>query len=222
MRVLELGSYLAPAYAGMLLAEQGHAVDKWTIVDPIHDLIDGAAMWEWVNTGKTLHERHARHVADVPAGTVDVVIDNVRAVTWSRWGVDPAAEAARLGVTWVSLRADDDERSFDAVAQARAWGDKGSLPFYIGDTAAGLWLAFKALAAPPGHHVIRQAAVLAKLVEGELQAPTRVWDEPGTWSWSTPRQPALVRFRGDTITEPPRDDQWRREHLAHVDGRYQV
>ena len=222
--VLELGSYLAPAYAGMVLAEQGHRVEKWTTSDPIHDLVDGEQMWAWVNHGKTVRAGvHASAVADVEVGTFDVVLDNYRAATWARWGVDPAELAERLGVVWVSLRADDDGRSFDAIAQARAWGDKAAVPFYLGDTAAGLWVAFKALAAPPGHHVVRQASALAKLVEGELVAPYRAWDRPGEYVWSSPDgRPAAVDFRGEVVVEPPRDDEWRRGHLRHVDGRYLI
>jgi hypothetical protein len=39
MRVLELGTGVLPAYAGMILAEQGHHVVKWTHgKDPVLDL----------------------------------------------------------------------------------------------------------------------------------------------------------------------------------------
>src|SRR5690606_9893180 len=145
--------------------------------------------------GKTIAARHASSVVHLARGDVDIVLDNYRAAAWARWGIDPAVLAVELGVVWVSLRADDDGRSFDAVAQARAWGDKATVPFYIGDTAAGLWVAFKALAAPVGHHVVRQATCLAKLVEGELVAPHRPWDGPGEYVWSTPAgHPAVVDF----------------------------
>jgi hypothetical protein len=30
MKTLELGNYVVPSYAGMIHAEQGHAVEKWT------------------------------------------------------------------------------------------------------------------------------------------------------------------------------------------------
>lgn len=224
LRILELGSYVAPAYAGMILAEQGHDVEKWTTSDPIHDLLDAPEFWAWINHGKTVrHGVHASAVADLQDGTFDVVIDNYLAATWDRWGVDPVLVAAELDLVWVSLRGEGDVRSFDAIAQARAWGDKVTVPFYIGDTAAGLWLAFKALAARPGHHVVRQASCLAKLVEGELVAPHRVWDPPGEYVWSTPAgHPASVDFRGERVVEPPRDDEWRREHLQHLDGRYLI
>lgn len=227
MRVLELGSYVAPAYAGMVLAEQGHDVTKWTLADPIHDLKRGDELWEWINHGKTLHAVHAQTVRRLAPGQFDIVIDNVRAETWERWGVDPAEEAERLGVTWVSLRADDDGRSFDVIAQARAWGDIGHLPFYIGDTAAGLWLAFKALAAEPGHHVIRQAACLAKLVEGELVVPADrdgsiPWDDPADYRFDAERGEAVVQFKGETIVEPARGAEWRAANLRHEAGRFVI
>lgn len=226
MRVLELGSYVAPAYAGMVLAEQGHDVEKWTLTDPVHELLHGAQLWAWLNASKTLREVHASAVLALVPGEYDVIIDNVRASSWERWGVQPAELAAQLGVRWVSLRADDDGRSFDVIAQARAWGDLGVLPFYIGDTAAGLWLAFKALAAPAGHHVIRQAACLAKLVEGELvverPAGDYPWDASGDYGWDAERGEAFVDFKGDHYREPARDASWRTENLVHKDGRFVV
>lgn len=228
MRVLEIGSYISVAYAGMLLAEQGHQVEKWHAphrADPVQGLRRGDELWAWINHGKTLHAHHATEVTELPAGSVDLVIDNVRAASWARWEVDPAEQAERLGVTWVSMRDDFDGRSFDAIAQARAWMDHAPyLPFYLGDTAAGLWLAFKAATAPVGHHVLRQAAVLAKLVEGELVVDvqrggdTPPWDEPGTYG-ADRQTGAVVNFRGERITEPVRDAAWRKRHLRHDGGR---
>lgn len=223
MKILELGQYIAPAYAGMILAEQGHTVEKWSLTDPIHELNRGNELWQWITHNKTIHARHAQTLIDVQPNEFDIIIDNVRAETWAKWGINPETEAQRLNVTWVSLRADDNQRSFDVIAQARAWGNYGNLPFYIGDTAAGLWLAFKALAAPKGHHIIYQATVLAKLVEGELVAPKNLntpWDEPGTFG--TYAQTAIVVYKGETITEPARDNEWRRNNLPNIDGRFTV
>jgi hypothetical protein len=247
LRVLELGSYVSVAYAGMILAEQGHQVTKWInpdptkVGDPILGLRGGLALWRWINHGKTTVGRDVREVEELQAGQWDVVLDNVRLATWWRWGIDPAAVAERAGVVWVSLRADDaapesrrwdpEARSFDALAQARAWGDHiGYVPAYLGDTSAGLWLAFKALAAPVGHHVVYQATALAKLVEGEgVVTPARngsstPWDEPGTYGRDPDRPGGGVRvlYRGETYTEPFRGEEWRREHLRHQDGRYVI
>jgi len=223
MIVLELGQYVAPAYAGMVLAEQGHCVEKWYQQnDPVLGLHNGKQLWKWLQYGKVLQERHSREVVNIPKGRFDVIIDNHRADAWQRWGIDPAEVAEALDVVWVSLRADDDERSFDVIAQARAWGDRGMLPFYIGDTAAGLWLAFKAVATrSSGHYVIRQAAALAKLVEGELVVDrSQPWDAPGTYGFD--EYGAYVEYRGERIVEPYRDDDWRRKHLEHDDGRFRV
>lgn len=235
MRVLELGSYIIPAYAGMILAEQGHQVVKWTSErpDPVVTLDHGGLdLWAWINHGKTVRTEHATHVMDIPEGTFDIVVDNIRASTWLRWGVDPDAQAQRMGTTWVSMRADVGERSFDVIAQARAWGDSlGLIPAYLGDTAGGLWLAFKALSAhamnPGRHHVIYQAATLAKLVEGELVAPGgdrsngSPWDAPGTYGPDEDGN-ARVVYRGETLLEPPRDDAWRLQNLRHSAGRFTV
>jgi hypothetical protein len=228
MRVLELGSYLAPAYGGMILAEQGHEVQKWTSGrDPILDLDRGDELWEWVNHGKTLATMHATHVGI--AGGYDVILDNIRAETWEKWGIDPALFARDLGVVWVSLRDDLDGRSFDAIAQARAWMTHSPyVPFYIGDTAAGLWMAFKALsefaAGRVGHHVIRQAASLAKLVEGELvidverRGSIPPWDERGTYQ-AERRFGAEVKYRGEWVCEPVRGREWQLAHFANEAGR---
>jgi hypothetical protein len=62
VKVLEIGSYVSVAYAGMLLAEQGHTVEKWTQAgrDPILGLRSGDALWAWINHGKTVVDKHAR------------------------------------------------------------------------------------------------------------------------------------------------------------------
>jgi hypothetical protein len=238
LRVLELGAYVAPAYAGMVLAEQGHRVMKWcspTTPDPVLGLRHGQRLWAWLNDAKTVRHVHARLVADLPAGSVDVVVDNLRASTWAAWRVDPAEQAHRLAVPWVALRDDLDGRSFDAVAQARAWGDHiGYLPAYLGDTSAGLWMAFKAastaVAGTVGLHVLRQATCLAKLVEGELlldDVPRRggacpPWDEPGTYGLAPDGAGVQVIYRGDTIREPFRGPAWRHANLHHRGGRLTI
>ncbi|QSB06464.1 CoA transferase [Natronoglycomyces albus] len=228
-RVLELGSYILPAYAGMILAEQEAHVIKWThpdgLADPVQKLRRGDELWTWINHGKTLKAQHVRDVVDIPPGQFDVVIDNIRASAWEKWGIDPAAQAQRLSLPWVSMRDEFDDRSFDAVAQARAWMEHVPyLPFYIGDTAGGLWAAFKALSlvasSRTGHHVLRQSSCLAKLVEGELvvveprdQAPP--WDPPGTYGVVGNGNATRVEFRGTEVVEPIRDTAWKLHHLHH-------
>jgi hypothetical protein len=234
MRVLEIGTYVSVAYAGMVLAEQGATVTKWTAAhpDPVQELERGGELWSWLNHGKTMTERHASTVVrlgeHVDPG-FDLVIDNVRAETWERWKVNPAREAERLMIPWVSLRDDFDGQGFDAIAQARAWGDHiGYLPAYLGDTAGGLWLAFKALAAyatkSTEHHVIRQAAVLAKLIEGELLDVVRdgvrtPWDPPGTYGADPHAHGTAVHYKGKIVREPFRDGDWRRKNIPNDQGR---
>lgn len=245
MNVLEIGSYVVPAYAGMLLAEQGHHVTKWCSPvrpDPIQSLYRGGELWAWINADKNMRYRHASEIG--PDGMeirdFDVVIDNVRSQTWQRWGISPPELADRYRLTWVSMRDDFDSRSFDAVAQARAWGDHiGYVPAYLGDTTGGLWMAFKALSLMEqntrGHHVLRQAACLAKLVEGELvvrpplgkrSGTETPWDAPGTYGRdgdsAGPTDGVAVLYRQEWVREPYRDDDWRRQNLHHVDGRYVI
>jgi hypothetical protein len=230
MRVLELGSYVLPAYAGMVLAEQGAKVVKWThpdgALDPVQQLRCGDQLWEWLNEGKTLTARHNRDVATLRPGTFDAVIDNVRAGAWTRWGIDVAALADRLALPWVSMRDEFDDRSFDAIAQARSLMEHMPYaPVYLGDTSGGLWLAFKLLACVnakmTGHHVLRQASCLAKLVEGELRVPgdrssgAPAWDPPGHYGADPHAGGVKVLYRGETVREPVRDHTWKWKHLHH-------
>jgi len=227
MRVLELGNYIIPAYAGMVLAEQGHDVEKWVLssTDPIHGLKDGEKLWQWINAGKRLVERHVSDVTTHLPPDVDIVIDNLRPSTLRRFGIDPARLASSHGLRWVSMRSEQGEVSFDIIAQARAWRRFSPwVPFYIGDTAAGLWLAFKALAAPtPGHFVLGHASCLAKLVEGELvcdverDARSVPWDRDAYGLDEQGR--ACVQYRGQTYIEPPRSRAWQWDNLWHRAGR---
>ena len=226
-----MGQFVVPAYAGMLLAEQGHDVIKWlggAKDDPILGLLHGPEMWRWINEGKLVMTSHAKNIVNEPFGFWDIIIDNIRAQAWESWGIDPAAEAERLGVRWVSMRDEFDGRSFDGIAQARAWGDHlGYVPVYFGDTAGGLMLAFKALAMQgPGHAVVRQATCLAKLVEGEgVVTPARngktpPWDRPG--DYGPEGDGVTVMYAGEPVPEPFRDEKWRRENLPNRNGRYVI
>lgn len=234
--ILELGSYVAPAHAGRMLAEQGYRVEKWTRAgaDPILGLRDGKRLWDWYIAGKYVADVPAAHVAQLEPGLVDGIIDNHTEHAWARWGIDPTEQARRLGIPWVSIVADTWDpqgglRSFDAFAQARAFGpDCPPIPFYIGDTAAGLSAAFVLTAAmaqrKTGRLLVFQAAALAKLREGDLavRPPAGADGEPGGWdepgSYEVHAGGATVTFRGQTYDEPARDDEWRKANLPNVDG----
>lgn len=230
MRVLEMGLGIAPAYAGMILAEQGHEVTRWlgAAPDPVRELRHGEQLWAWLMAGKDAFQFHALLVERLMPGDVDVVLDNFQEETWCRWGVDPQLQAKRLGVVWVSLQAEDGGPTLDPVAQARAWGDHvGYLPVRIADTTAGLWMAFKAMSSPPGRYVLGQASCLAKLVEGEMvvemdrsSLATAPCDEPG----ESGRDGGVVRAAQGRVraVEPLRGPAWRRAHLVHRDGRITI
>lgn len=237
MRVIEIGGYVSLGFAGMLLAEQGHEVVKLVnprAEDPILSLRHGAELWDWVNHGKKLVPTDlATFGADelwLYVDSAQVVIDNIRMASWDAWGLGDVVRDPP--VPWVHLADDFDGHSFDAIAQARAWGDHvGYVPAYIGDTAAGLWMAFKALSlvnqGQKGLHVLGQATCLAKLVEGELVVPVErdgrrtPWDEPGTY-WGDDNG-GHVAYRGQMYEEPNRDDAWRRANLdVDETGRYRI
>jgi hypothetical protein len=230
MRVLELGSYIAPAYAGMILAEQGHDVTKLAAPnDPIHSLTMGDDLWRWLTHRKQVVDLPLEELPDaLPALSPDVVIDNIRPATLEAHGID--VETLAEDRPWVSLRADVGDTSFDVIAQARSWMEYGPwMPLYLGDTCAGLWLAFKALSLTTrlhvGHHVIGHASCLQKLVEGEL-----VLDPPRDGKsipWDVDLYTAVngcaeVDYRGRVYREPIRDREWKLAHFPHVDGRIVV
>src|SRR5579859_1356704 len=105
LRVLELGNYVVPAYAGMILAEQGHEVRKWVNGrDPILSLHRGNELWAWINHGKTLEERHPREIAE--DWWPQVILDNFRPSTLAGWGIDPKAIAEKRALVWVSMRSE--------------------------------------------------------------------------------------------------------------------
>ena len=233
MRVLELGNYVVPAYAGMVLTEQGHQVVKWTnYKDPLFDNRQGDELWAWLNAGKTVLARDARELTGewdvvLPGWKPDVVLENFRASTLASWGIDPVEMADRYGVRWVAMRDELGGRSFDLIAQARSWLEYAPwVPFWVGDTCAGLWMAFKAMASSePGYFQLGQASCMQKLVEGELilERP----DTPGRVPWETEPyhvddSEAIVQYKGQTQREPIRSREWKLAHLWHESGRIRI
>lgn len=138
--------------------------------------------------------------------------------------------ARREGVAWVSMRSEAGDRSFDLIAQARSWMEYADwVPFWVGDTAGGLWLAFKALAATAarahGHHALGQASVMQKLVEGELVVDAERSRGAIPWETETYRAEdghAVVAYKGEVYREPTRDRAWKLANLWHRDGRITV
>jgi len=228
MKILEIGNYIIPAYAGMILAEQGHEVIKWTNGnDPTLSLNDGDKLWSWLNQGKNIVNKN---FSEIPSALdeFDAVIDNVKESSLRRLGIDPAALAAKHQVRWISMRSEsEDEISFDIIAQARSWMQYADwIPFYVGDTTGGLWLAFKLLASnKPEHAVIYQASAMQKLVEGELiHTPDRnrnqiPWDnEPYEFKDGK----AIVQYKNKTYEESIKNTEWKLKHLKHINGRITI
>lgn len=230
-RILELGSSIAPAHAGLCLADAGMTVEKWAAGgDPMQRLRDGHRLWEFYTRDKTLVARHSASIVDVERGRYDGIIDNHTARFWERHQVDPAEQADRLCIPWVSIVSDLPDthlgRSFDVIAQARAFGIPERIPFFIGDTAAGLVAAFTLASMLAQfqleHRLVPQAAALASLREGGLDCrpPDGGWDHPNSYYLND--QGAVVIYRDGPIVEPLRDDMWRRRHLSHRGGRFQL
>lgn len=236
MRVLELGGYISVGFAGMVLAEQGHTVTKWTLKerDPIFTCDRAEEIWTWLHGGKVIVAQHAKSAAGLRPGQFDAVIDNIRAATWESWGVDRSQVARRCGMPWVALEDELGHRSFDAIAQARSWMEYGPyLPIWAGDTTAGLWMAFKALSARGYGRLYRlgQASLMQKLVEGELVIPREpgklerpAWDRDiyGPWVRAGQVEGAEVEFKGELYQEPIRDRDWKLRNLRHRNGRILV
>ena len=230
MKILEIGNYIAPAYAGMILAEQGHTVEKWHInTDPILSLNHGDDLWNWINHGKTLVIRHASEIIHADLSEYGGVIDNFLPSFWEGQGVQIPDLANRYKLRWVSLRSEDGKRSFDLIAQCKSWMEySGWVPFYIGDTTAGLWMAFKLLSGQDfGHFVLGQASCMQKLVEGELcVTPERlhgsiVWDKD-QYRFNSATNRAEIIFKGEILTETVKDTAWKINNLWHNQGRMTI
>jgi hypothetical protein len=160
------------------------------------------------------------------------VIDDFQPSTLAGWGIDPSELAAIHGWVWVSMRSEVGECSFDLIAQARSIREYGPhVPFWLGDTAGGLWAAFKAMAmsleGAPGHYVLGQVSVLQKLVEGELQVerPEPLTGNLVPWDsdpYFMTEEMAVLEYKGEGIEEPCRSREWKLENLWHVKGRMRV
>jgi len=232
IKVLELGNFIVPAYAGMILAEQGLNVTKWVNgKDPILTCRNGKNLWSWVNEGKTLQNKDAALVCK-EAGDYDIIIDNFRPSTLEKLKIEPVKIARNFGVVWVSMRSEIGEISFDLIAQARSTAkDFGHIPFWLGDTSGGLWVAFKALSmflqGKHGHYTLGQSSCLAKLVEGEMvvKRPTPIPGNVVPWDPDPYRmndENALVEYKGKTIIEPIRSKRWKKANLWHNNGRFKI
>lgn len=85
----------------------------------------------------------------------------------------------------------------------------------------------------PGHYVLGQSSVLAKLIEGEMVVP-RPEPIPGNqvpWDPDPYRLDpmagagegeVIVGYKGQTQTEPVRDQDRRWANLWHINGRFRV
>lgn len=224
MNVFELGSYIAPAYAGMILAEQKHRVTKYVSpFDAIFDLKNTEAFWNWLNKDKTFVDDHYTAAIDrLRAG--DVVIENIRAASWHRHDIDRKQIAEDRRVRWISIEDELQHRSFDVVAQARAWAWTRTdwIRFYIGDTIAGLWAAYSACCSvQSGHFVVGHATSLAKMIELELQDVDRHADRTShdRETYTMTEDGALVDYKDERIFEPKRTREWCLQNLYHQNMR---
>jgi hypothetical protein len=206
---LEIGQGLALAYAGMLLAEQGHRVTKYappreTAGDPVHSMEDGDLLWQWVNHGKQLVDVYPQALTDEgfwrqPAGRPQIVLEDVDADELKRIGLDPAKLARDRGVVWVSIRSE--VRDMPELQAEHAW---------CAETLPGLLAAFKAVASlgRPGYYPIGRASAFAKLTPGELTIG-------GDWGGSTAKE--LKKER-----DVPGSKAWTVHRLWHEAGRVKI
>lgn len=222
---------LPPAFAGMVLAEQGHEVTRWLAPkgsepDP---LTEDELVWWWSMHGKELTARHAKLASELSLGSFGGIIDNLRPDAWSRWGVDRDKVARRLGAPWITLVDDSGYRSTGAIAAARSWWALGQpVAPQLAETAAGLMLAFKLLAnvARPGLHRIGFAASLQKMMPAELMlgnAPERTRPPFDPEWWADGRLVgARAEWRGELLTEVVRDRDWKLRHFRTGAGRVKL
>lgn len=103
MRVLELGTGIAVAFAGRLLIEQGHNVHKW-VVPP--EPFDDKRLWDLLNADKFIEQRHAIEVKHI-AARFDAIIEHIPPVTLAAMHVSPADIAKEQRIIWVSMQVDN-------------------------------------------------------------------------------------------------------------------
>jgi len=227
LRVLEIGLGLPVAFAGMVLAEQGHQVTRWLAPRHKDPLMEDELVWWWSMHGKELVGREAREAAGIKTGEFGGVIDNLRVEAWDRWGVDREAVARRVGIPWVSLVDDCGYRSTGAIASARSWWEPGQpISPDLAETTAGLMMAFKLLAAHSrsGLHRLGFAACLQKMVPAELMLGKRPRPVPLDPEWRSDGLlvGARAEWRGELLTEVVRDREWKRRHMNTSSGRVRL
>jgi hypothetical protein len=159
--VLELPGSVGPAFAGLLLAEHGFSVVKWS---DQHDTLSGAgldtAMLAWLHGSKRIEPRDPAEL--------------LLPLTWQRWhqqaplvildgmppdqlacrGIAPDLLARERDIVWVSLEPLEPSPHQHSFAV---------------ETTIGLWIAFKALAlvhhGETGQTTLNVAPLLARLGE---------------------------------------------------------
>lgn len=175
IRVLELGSFIAGPFAGQLLADYGAEVVKVEpprAGDPMRQwgvTKDGESLW-WPAIGRNKKsvtvdlrdERGQRLVRDL-AASCDIVLENFRPGTLSRWGLDYAALAeTNPGIIVVHVSGfgqtgpGASQAGFGSVAEAvggirYTTGSPGEPParagISLGDSLASLFAVIGALSA---------------------------------------------------------------------------
>ncbi len=211
MRILEIGKYVSVAYAGMLLAEQGHTVIKISAnYEPILGLRKGKELLAWLNYNKIIYDNDNSKIETlVEKHKIDVVISNVPSVKLKHCG------KARL----IQIKPTGRDKGFDIFAQAQIFSEFNfHAPFYIGDTVSGLFAAFLVTATDRLYSVVGQGEALQKIIEGELlvQRPVKGWDIE---EYGMGKKSAEVCYRGETLkqTKWTWQDKW--EKLNHNLGR---
>jgi hypothetical protein len=211
MRILEIGKYVSVAYAGMLLAEQGHTVIKMQAnYEPVLDLKKGNELLSWLNDGKEVYPNTGVAVRDLVAThSIDTVISNVPTIAPDDCG------DARL----IKIKPTGREKGFDIFAQAQIFSELGfKAPFFIGDTVAGLFAAFLATSTDRKYSVVGQGEALQKIIEGELLVtkPVGGWDKT---LYEMNDFSARVEYRGKVLEQPKWSRQDKLNNLNHISGR---
>lgn len=175
LKVLEMGSMLAGPFCGSLLADFGAEVvklEKPGRPDALREwppFKDGKPLW-WKTMARNkrlatldISRSEAREATHGLIARSDVVIENFRAGTLERWGLDPATLASSYPhVVWVRVSGYGQTgpyharggyatiaEAYSGLASFTGYADRGPMvsAFPLGDYLAGTFAAFGTLAA---------------------------------------------------------------------------
>ena len=221
----------SPAYAGMILAEQGHAVVKWTNgKDPILSLNRGDELWAWINHGKRIEDRHpeiaGRRLGSRSSGPTR------RTSSSTTSGRPPSSAGASIparspdGGLYGGSRCDPRSAIVPSMSSPRPAPGSNTPPgCRSGRGTPSAACGWPSRRWPTGRRGISRSArrrACRSLSRGSWSSSGRRPTAAIPWEVDPYRVEggeAIVEYKGTTYREPIRDRSWKLDHLWHDQGR---